>query len=92
VKGHWQQVLTLRNTGGAALAGPLTLVFDHLGKTARLRRSAGTTRAPLRSPYLHVAPGADEVFSAGEVVSVTVEFTGSRPRYTLRALTGLGTG
>ena len=91
MRGGWQQTLTL-NDGGPVLAGPLALVFDRLGQGTRLRHAAGRTRLhrPLNSPYLNIPLGADDLFSPGQPITLTVQFTDNKPRYTLRLLVGNG--
>jgi uncharacterized protein YkwD len=91
VKGRWQQTLTLHN-GGAALPGPLVLVFERLGKGTQLRHRSGLTKVhkPKKSPYLVVSPGPAGFLAAGANLTVTVQFTGARPHYTLHVLAGTG--
>jgi hypothetical protein len=63
-RGRSVQVVTLRNRSGQALAGPLALVLDGLGRQVQLLNRTGVTRvhAPSGSPYLDIdgglAPGA----------------------------------
>jgi hypothetical protein len=92
-KGGWQQVLALANAGATALPGPLVVVVDRHDKGSKLRGRAGQTRAhrPLGSPYVLVAPPGDDVFSLGDSVPVVLQFSGTRPRFTLRVLAGPGT-
>jgi N-acetylneuraminic acid mutarotase/uncharacterized protein YkwD len=88
----WQQTLTLGNRSGSFLQGPVALVFDHLGKSTRLRHAAGRTKKhrPTGSPYVIVYPGPDAIFAPNEIVTITVQFVGARPHYSLRVLSGSG--
>jgi N-acetylneuraminic acid mutarotase/uncharacterized protein YkwD len=90
-KGRWQQTLTLHN-GGAALSGPLMLVFDHLGPQTALRHRSGLTRAhkPKKSPYWVVPLGPSGFLDGGATMTVSVEFAGARPHYSIQVLDGTG--
>jgi hypothetical protein len=92
-KRTWQQVVTLRNTGGSPLAGPLLLVLGRLGRGTTVRGRAGVTRkhAPLKSPYVVVNLGSDGLLAPGEVLAVVLQFGGARPRYAAHVLAGPGT-
>jgi hypothetical protein len=80
-KGRTRLRLTLRNTGGT-ITGPLSLVLTNLPRKARLRGRSGFTArvSPAGSPYLNVAIGGDGLFSPGETLAVTLDFTGRLPR------------
>jgi len=90
---RFYQTLTLTNTGGSAISGPVSLVLDSLSSSASLFNESGTTScaAPLGSPYINtssasLAPGASE--------SVTLQFTDptrAAIAYTSRVLAGSGT-
>ncbi len=74
--------LTLRNSSGGTITGPLSLVLTNLPRKARLRKGSGfTALVPAAGrPYLSVLPGADGLFSPGETLVVVLEFAGKVPR------------
>ncbi len=74
--GRYVQQVTLRNTGGSAIQGPVSWILDNLSANATLFNKSGDTGcATPVSPYRNVAVGPDNVFSAGESVTVVLEFT-----------------
>jgi hypothetical protein len=87
--GRTRQRLTLHNSSGVALAGPLYLVLDGLPRRVRLRRPAGVTQtqAPLGSPFVELAAGLEP----GQDVSVVLVFRNPlhrRLHYGTRVLAG----
>jgi hypothetical protein len=65
---QYQQSVTIKNTSGSTIDGPIYLVLDNLSSNATLIKAAGTTQnePPLGSPYIQVtasslAPGATAV-------------------------------
>ncbi len=87
--------LTLRNSSGGAITGPLSLVLTNLPRKARLHKGSGFTALvpPAGRPYLSVLPGADGLFSPGETLTVVLEFAGKVPkryRPTFRIVAGVG--
>jgi len=90
------QVVTLQNISTQPISGPLTLILDGLSAHATLSSPAGITSVadPLGSPYVVVNIGADQVFSVGESVTVSLEFanpTNQPIAYVPRAVAGQGT-
>lgn len=94
---RFRQTVTIRNTGGQSIAGPVALVLDNLSRNAALFNPEGRTgcAAPLGSPYVNVSAGSDNVLTPGETISVILEYTNSDTRqsitYTPRVLAGGGT-
>ncbi len=86
--------VTLLNTSGEAITGPLWLVLDHLPRKVRLRHKAGVTtvQGTPGSPYVAVAlPGG--VLNPGQRVSIVLDFSNPRMRkihYTPLVLEGGG--
>src|SRR5262245_60433246 len=76
-----QQLVTVTNTSGQAITGPLNLVFTKLPKRARLRGAAGSTQShgPAGSPFLldaaSLLPGGYVNFLASFTGKKTVRFT-----------------
>ena len=92
---RYAQTVTVKNTGGQSIAGPVSLVFDQLPASATLASATGITgyTAPLGSPYLDLNLGADAILSPGETITLAVEFANSSNQaitYTPRALAGSG--
>lgn len=93
--GRYAQTITVRNVGGSPIAGPVSLVFDHVPAQATLAGATGVTSAasPLGSPFVDLAVGADGVLTPGESVVTTVEFgnpSNQAITYTSRVLAGSG--
>jgi hypothetical protein len=90
----YTQTVTIRNTGGSAIVGPLSLVLDGLGSGVTLNGGTGVTqsRAPAGSPYVNVAlPG--NVLAANQSVTVVLSFRApsrSAIAYHSRVLAGTG--
>jgi hypothetical protein len=90
----YAQTVTIRNTGGSAIVGPLSLVLDGLGSGVTLNGGTGVTqsRAPAGSPYVNVAlPG--NVLAANQSVTVVLSFRApsrSAIAYHSRVLAGTG--
>lgn len=93
---RFRQTVTIRNTSATTMAGATTLVLDNLSSNAVLYNPAGQTlcAAPLGSMYVNVPVGPDGLFTPGETVTITLEFTNSNPNqsitYTSRLLNGSG--
>ncbi len=86
------QKVTIKNTGGVAVGGPLYLVFDSLSAGVTVSGAAGVTSAttPAGSPYVLVQPGA---LAAGASVAVQVVFVNpslAPITYVPRVLAGAG--
>jgi hypothetical protein len=92
--GYWKQTVTLTNSSGQAIVGPLSLVLDNLSSNATVVKPTGTTltQAPAFSPYLDTVP-PNHVLANGQSVQVTLYFQltsiGSIT-YTPRVLAGSG--
>jgi hypothetical protein len=67
------QTLTLKNAGGSAITGPISLVLDALSAGATLFSPTGATACagPMGSPYVNI----DGNLNAGASVSLTLQFT-----------------
>jgi hypothetical protein len=88
---RYAQTVTLKNTGGAAIAGPIYLVLDSLGANAVLYNGSGNTScaAPVGSPYVSIAG----TLGAGASTNVVLQFTdptNAAIDYTTRVLSGAG--
>jgi len=86
---RFAQMVTVANTSGSAITGPISLVLDDLSSNAGLYNSAGTTAcaAPLGSPYVTV-PGP---LAPGKSATVVLQFTDPTKTgisYTTRVLAG----
>jgi len=70
---RYAQTVTVANSSGSAITGPISLVLDDLSSNAGLYNSAGTTAcaAPLGSPYVTV-PGP---LAPGKSATVVLQFT-----------------
>jgi hypothetical protein len=91
---HVFQTVTITNTGGAPIDGPISLVLDNLA-AGTLFNMTGVTSAtlPMNSPYIDVlGPGVS--LAVGASVTVTLEFalssTSALPTYIPRVLAGSG--
>jgi hypothetical protein len=74
--GRYLQSVRLTNAGASPIQGPVSLVFDGLSGGAVLFNASGATAcAQPVSPYLALGLGGDEVLSAGETVTVVLQFT-----------------
>ena len=92
--GRFQQSVTVKNNG-APLNAPVSLALDGLSANAQLYQASGVTScaAPSGSPYATVNVGADNVFGAGEQVTVVLEFVNPSKAgisYAPRVLAGPG--
>jgi hypothetical protein len=88
---RYAQTVTLTNTSGSALTGPIYVVLDSLSSNASLYNSGGSTAcaAPLGSPYVSVTG----TLSAGASTTLVLQFTdpvNSAIGYTTRVLSGAG--
>ena len=70
------QQVTLQNTSGIPLAGPVALVLDSLSSNATLANRTGNTAylGPVGSPFVTVNIGPDNILAAQEQASVVLEF------------------
>jgi hypothetical protein len=86
---HYKQTVTLTNTSGKPIIGPLSLVLDGLSAGVQLVNASGKTAAG--SPYVDVAL-AGNVLDAGQSVTVVLEFASPSAaiNYSARALAGSG--
>lgn len=90
------QNVTITNTSGAPIDGPLSLVLDGLSNNATLANPDGHTAAlaPAGAPYVNVAAGAGNAVEAGQSVSVTLYFVDPSMTgitYSTRVIAGTGT-
>jgi len=76
--GRYVQTLTLTNTSGSAINGPVSLVLRNLSANTTFANKTGDTAclAPSGAPYLDLNLGSG-VFSAGGIVTKQLEFTNS---------------
>jgi hypothetical protein len=85
-----QQLVTVTNTSGQAIEGPLYLVFVKLPKRVRLKGGSGTTQShgPAGSPFL-----LDPVtLHPGGFVNFLLSFSGHKAvRFTTEVFAGTGT-
>lgn len=93
--GKYEQQLTLTNTSGASLNGPVYLALDSLSGNATLANRAGMTlcATPAGNPYLSVNVGQENILSANENAIVKLEFSNSTNQvitYSTRVLNGSG--
>jgi hypothetical protein len=91
--GHYQQTLTLTNSGTTALTSPFSVVVDNLPPTMMLANRNGSTSAvtPAASPYVNVVLSAP--LAPGQSVSTPLEIsdpTKAPITYNLRVLAGSG--
>ncbi len=93
--GHFLQAVTIKNTSGSAIAGPVSLVLDDLTH-ATLVNASGTTQqvGQAGSPYFNVPLGAGNAPGAGQSVTIYLEFNDpglvSPITYSARVLAGAG--
>jgi hypothetical protein len=89
----YEQTVTLTNTGGKKIIGPLSLVLEYLKSGVSLVNRTGFTAntSPTHSPYLDIALN-NGALAAGQSVMVTLEFASpdANITYTARALAGTG--
>lgn len=76
--GRYVQTLTLTNTGGSSINGPITLILSNLSANASLVNKSGNTSclAPAGVPYITVGLTGN-VLGAGSSVAVALNFTNS---------------
>ncbi len=90
------QLVTIRNTSGSAITGPVSLVFNNLPAGVEVSNATGTTAnsLPAGRPFLDFNVGSDNVLRAGETATVRVEFrltARNRPSFSAQVLAGPGT-
>jgi hypothetical protein len=93
--GHHLEVVALTNTGGNAVAGPVSLVLGDLSSDANLLNVSGTTRvvAPAGRPHINVDLRGLGSISPGQRVFAVLEFsssTGQAITFTSAVLAGTG--
>jgi hypothetical protein len=92
--GRWQQTVTLVNTSGAAMQGPVSLAVQGLSANGSLFNSSGVTNCatPVGRPYVSLNLGSGGTWLAGQAVTTTLEFVNTTPgqaiTYTPRVLAG----
>lgn len=90
-KNSYQQTVTLTNTSGKTITGPLALVLDSLSAKVALSNATGVTvtTTPSGSPYLDTTQTS---LAAGASVTLTLNFTAPNASisYTTRVLNGPG--
>ena len=72
---RYVQQVTIRNTGNTSIDGPLRLALDDLSNNVALSNKDGIDSQFGNIPFVSINTGTDNIFSAGESVSVTLEFT-----------------
>jgi hypothetical protein len=93
--GRFSQTITIKNTSGFAIGGPISLVLDNLTPGVSLFNAAGTTvsQAPTGSPYINFVLAASGVLAPGGALSVVLQFTDPARigiHYATRVLAGYG--
>jgi hypothetical protein len=87
------QTLTIRNTSGTAVAGPLSVLLSGLPRKVKLRQAGGAAAIrSARGGYALDIPGA---LAPGGTQSLVLKFsnpTKKRFRYSVRVLAGPGQG
>ncbi|MCC8998926.1 MAG: hypothetical protein LM522_05420, partial [Candidatus Contendobacter sp.] len=88
---RYEQTLTVTNTSGSAVAGPIDLVLDNLSSNATLANASGTTSCttPAPSPYITVGSGPLNP-SASLTVKLSFISNGQAITYNTRVLSGTG--
>jgi hypothetical protein len=91
---RYEQTVTIKNTSGKPIIGPLSLVLDNLSSNATLVNKTGVTArgAPSGSPYID-AVLVNDVLDSGTSVTILLAFTdlSNQPiTYTARVLAGTG--
>lgn len=90
--GRFVQTITLTNTGGSSISGPISLALDSLPSNASLYAISGTTLCdtPQGSPYITIGAAS---LDPGVPVASTVQFIDTAKTgisYSLRVLAGAG--
>jgi uncharacterized delta-60 repeat protein len=91
--GRAVQKVTIRNLGGQAVWGPLTLVLDGLKRKVKVRHAAGRT-GPSGSPFVTFVPGPSDQLAAQAGFVIVVRFSDPLDlpiHFTPRVLSGAGT-
>jgi hypothetical protein len=88
---RYAQTLTLTNTSGSTITGPIYVILDNLSTGAALYNAGGSTAcaAPTGSPYISIAGP----IGAGASTNVVLQFsdpTNAAITYTARFLAGTG--
>jgi hypothetical protein len=89
------QTISLTNIGTGNMSGQVSLILDQLSINASLYSPSGTTicSGPQGSPFVNVSVGPDGVFTPGETVNLTLQFTNTNNQaitYNTRILAGTG--
>jgi hypothetical protein len=88
--GRAHQVLTLTNSGGTPLAGPVSVVVEGLGRGVRLLGRTGTAHAAHGSPFINLP--VDQLLP-GASVTLVLDLGGAgqgSPRYRVQVFAGPG--
>jgi hypothetical protein len=90
---HYMQTVTLQNTSGRPIVGPLSLVLGNLISKARLVNRTGVIvkQAPVGSPYLDMTPGGN-ILAPGQSVTLVLEFDSATAAITYQPRVLAGTG
>jgi hypothetical protein len=74
--GKATQKVTIRNLGGEAVWGPLTLILEGLKPKVKVRHRSGVTRhlAPIGSPFMTIVPGPKDQLAGHSMVILVVRF------------------
>jgi len=91
--GRFSQTVTVKNTGAAAVSGPIALALDSLSANAILYNGSGKTScaSPLGIPYINVSTTG---LNPGASFSIVLQFTNPTKAaitYTPRVLAGNAT-
>jgi uncharacterized membrane protein len=91
--GHFLQQVTLTNTSGKSISGPISLVLDHLSGNAGLFIKDGVTvvKQPLGSPYLNAPAGSLAPNTSTALILEFTDPTQQAIQYRARVLAGQGT-
>ncbi len=90
--GHFTQAITVTNTGGSSIAGPISIALDNVPSNATLFGISGATlcATPQGSPYMNLAAAT---LDPGVPIAVTIEFIDTAQTgiaYNIRVLAGPG--
>ncbi len=94
--GLFALIVSITNTSGSAIPGPVSLVVDNLSANASLYGVSGDTlcAAPQGSPYIDIGNvGAGQVLAPGASISGSINFIDTAQSgitYSLRVLAGPG--
>jgi hypothetical protein len=80
-RGKFSQTVTVRNTGGNTIAGPVFFVLSGLSSRVKLVNQTGLTNLLPPSPFFNIPLGPANTFSPGQIVSLAFRFTARNPRF-----------